>query len=91
LKQLIHLAALEKRDTLIDGMIGLKTHPASLIIYLIVKKMIRGIEFANEKWVDGLVQSDLQWHPASNSSLSPSQLSRAPVGKLVSKNAADGK
>jgi hypothetical protein len=57
---------------LIDGMIGLKTHPASLIIYLIAKKMIRGIEFANEKWVDGLLQSDLQWHPPSNSSLSPS-------------------
>lgn len=32
--------------------------------------MIRGIEFANEKWVDAdEVQSDLQWHPASNSSL----------------------
>jgi hypothetical protein len=42
---------------LIDGLIGLKTHPASLIIYLIAKKMIRGIEFANEKWVDGLMHA----------------------------------
>jgi hypothetical protein len=70
---------------LIDGMIGLKTHPASLIIYLIAKKMIRGIEFANEKWVDGLLQSDLQWHPPSNSSLSLPRYAISAVSRACGK------